>query len=189
VSAKKLKICVATSNLRSYTSKRVLLSRLSKVALSAVLILIGFWFSGLGVPGLPQQSSATPAGTMMPSIFLKHDQSKKLDAIQAHLKQTGFDENFPPAGTEVASWYVMMGIGQVVTLRFPAEQLREVNLAIEHGVWGAYHTDFYPTYDYKAGVGGGTGEAQVITDPFPADGVMLNWRKPVKHRAVPRKFA
>jgi hypothetical protein len=33
-------------------------------------------------------------------------------------------------------------------LRFPAERLREVNLSIEHGAWGAYHTEFYATYDY-----------------------------------------
>ncbi|PYX80156.1 MAG: hypothetical protein DMG70_24975 [Acidobacteria bacterium] len=125
------------------------MSRLSKVALTAVLILICFAASGLSAPALPQPSSATAPGTLMLTIFLKHDQSKKLDEIQAHLKQTGFDKNFPPAGTEVVSWYVMMGIGQVVTLRFPAEQLREVNLAIEQGAWGAYHTDFYPTYDYK----------------------------------------
>ena len=43
----------------------------------------------------------------------------------------------------------MMGIGQVVTLRVPAERLRDVNLAIEETAWGGYHTEFYPTYDYK----------------------------------------
>jgi hypothetical protein len=69
----------------------------------------------------------------MPTVFLKHDQSKTLDEISQHLKQTGFTENFPPPGAEVASWYVMMRIGQVVTLRFPAEKLRNVNLAIERG--------------------------------------------------------
>jgi hypothetical protein len=37
----------------------------------------------------------------------------------------------------------------VVTLRFPPEKLRDVNLAIERGGWGAYRTEFYPTYDYK----------------------------------------
>ena len=95
-------------------------------------------------------ASATPEkGMMMLTIFLGHDQSKTLDEINAHLKQTGFTSNFPPPGTEVVSWYVMMGIGQVVTLRFPAEKLREVNLAIEHGAWGAFHTEFYPTYDYQ----------------------------------------
>jgi hypothetical protein len=31
----------------------------------------------------------------------------------------------------VVSWYVMMGIGQVVTLRIPAERLRQVNRVIE----------------------------------------------------------
>jgi hypothetical protein len=34
---------------------------------------------------------------------------------------------FPPKGVEVVSGYVMMGIGQVVTLRLPALLLREVN--------------------------------------------------------------
>jgi hypothetical protein len=43
-----------------------------------------------------------------------------------------------------------MGIGQVVTLRLPAESLREVNLAIEQGAWGAFRTEFCPTYDYKS---------------------------------------
>ena len=95
-------------------------------------------------------SSAGTSGMMMLTIFLRHDESKTLDEINAHLKQTGFTTNFPPPGTEVVSWYVMMGIGQVVTLRFPPEKLRDVNLAIEHGAWGAFRTEFYPTYDYKA---------------------------------------
>jgi len=43
----------------------------------------------------------------------------------------------------------MMGIGQVVTLRVPAERLREVNLAIENTAWGPFRTEFYATYDYK----------------------------------------
>jgi hypothetical protein len=44
---------------------------------------------------------------------------------------------------------VMMGIGQVVTLRVPADKLREVNRVIESSAWGGYRTEFYPTYDYK----------------------------------------
>jgi hypothetical protein len=98
----------------------------------------------------PQSSSQSPVlkGTMMLTIFLKHDQSKTLDEIEQHLRQTGFQDKFPPPDAEVVSWYVMMGIGQVVTLRFPAEKLRDVNLAIEHGAWGAYRTEFYATYDY-----------------------------------------
>ena len=95
------------------------------------------------------QPASPPMGMMMLTIFLRHDQAKTLDEINAHLKQTGFDKNFPPSGVEVVSWYVMMGIGQVVTLRFSPERLREVNLAIEHGAWGGYRTEFYATYDYK----------------------------------------
>jgi hypothetical protein len=76
-------------------------------------------------------------------------ESKPLGEIRTELEKNGFFQKFPPAGTEVVSWYVMMGIGQVVTLRFPAERLRDVNLALEQSAWGAFRTDFYPTYDYK----------------------------------------
>ena len=86
---------------------------------------------------------------MMLTIFLRHDQSKTLGEIQKQLEAAGFVKKFPPAGVEVVSWYVMMGIGQVVTLRFPAEKLREVNLAIEQSAWGAFRTEFYPTYDFR----------------------------------------
>jgi len=48
------------------------------------------------------------------TIFLRHDQSKPLDQINEELKRTGFRESFPPPGVEIVTWYVMMGIGQVV---------------------------------------------------------------------------
>lgn len=87
--------------------------------------------------------------TMMLTIMLKHQQDKNLAEINAKLDATEFWENFPPEGCEIVSWYVMMGIGQVVTLRFPAEKLRDVNLAIEQRAWGAFDTEFYATYDFK----------------------------------------
>ncbi len=96
-----------------------------------------------------QISAGSNANLMMMTIFLRHDEAKTLDEINAHLDKTGFRQNFPPQGVEVVSWYVMMGIGQVVTLRFPAAKLRDINLQIEHGAWGAFRTEFYPTYDYR----------------------------------------
>ncbi|MDR5780186.1 hypothetical protein QCE63_12220 [Caballeronia sp. LZ065] len=94
----------------------------------------------------------TPAGdgTFLLTIFLKHDESKTLPQINQQLKEQGYFKQFPPPGVEVVSWYVLMGIGQVVTLRVPADRLREVNRAIESTAWGGYRTEFYPTYDYKA---------------------------------------
>ena len=56
------------------------------------------------------------AGEMLLTIFLKHHQSMNLGEINRKLEETGFWKKFPPEGTEVVSWYVMMGIGQVVTL-------------------------------------------------------------------------
>jgi hypothetical protein len=88
-------------------------------------------------------------GMEMLTIFLRHDETKTVDQINQHLKETGWFAHFPPSGVEVVSWYVMMGIGQVVTLRFAAERLREVNRLIEGEAWGGYRTEFYPTYDYR----------------------------------------
>ena len=88
-------------------------------------------------------------GTLMLTIMLKHDQSRPLAEINAQLDETGFWKKFPPEGVEVVSWYPMMGIGQVVTLRLPAERLREVNLAIEQSAWGGFRTEFYATYDFR----------------------------------------
>ncbi len=88
-------------------------------------------------------------GEMMLTIFLRHQQDKNLGEINAKLDASEFWENFPPDGCNIVSWYVMMGIGQVVTLRFPAEKLRDVNLAIEQRAWGSFSTEFYATYDFK----------------------------------------
>ena len=60
----------------------------------------------------PTSRPAAPAeGTMLLTIFLRHDQGKTVDEINAHLDRTGFRKSFPPEGVEVVSWYVMMGVG------------------------------------------------------------------------------
>jgi hypothetical protein len=101
-----------------------------------------------------QQTPASPPpapgeANALLTVFLRHDESKTLSEINAHLKQTGFFRSFPPPGIVVESWYVMMGIGQVVTMRVPPERLREVNHVLEDTAWGGYRTEFYPTYDYR----------------------------------------
>jgi hypothetical protein len=92
------------------------------------------------VAQITQPSTAQETkGAFLLTIFLKHDQSKPLEQINRQLRDQGFYKKFPPDGIEVVSWYVMMGIGQVVTLRVPAERLRDVNLAVEETAWGGYH--------------------------------------------------
>jgi hypothetical protein len=98
----------------------------------------------------PNAGAAAPqTGAILLTVFLRHDQSKTVDQINQHLKQTGWYDKFPPDGVEVVSWYVMMGIGQVVTLSVPPDKLRETNRVIEQSAWGGYRTEFYATYDYK----------------------------------------
>ena len=102
--------------------------------------------------GAPTAGSAgaTPDNAMMLTVFLKHDQSRPLSELNAQLAKQNYYKAFPPAGVEVVSWTVVMGIGQVIVLRFPATRLREINRVLEDTAWGPYRTEFFPTYDYKA---------------------------------------
>ena len=116
----------------------------------AVLASATIFNSDSGAQTPTDSATPTPDSAVMITIFFKHDESRPLSELNAQLEKQGYYKAFPPAGVEVVSWYVMMGIGQVVTLRLPASRLRELNRIIENQAWGAYHTEFYPTYDYKA---------------------------------------
>lgn len=100
----------------------------------------------------PQVGSATATAdnAVLLTVFLRHDQSRPLAELNEQLAKQGFYKAFPPPGIEVVSWNVVMGIGQIITLRLPATRLREINRVLEDTAWGAYRTEFYPTYDYKA---------------------------------------
>ena len=89
-------------------------------------------------------------GTILLSIFLRPHHTMALYEIQQKLEDNDFWTTFPPEGIKVETWYVMMGIGQVVTLRVPPDRLREVNRAIELSAWGAFATEFYASYDFRA---------------------------------------
>jgi hypothetical protein len=106
--------------------------------------------SGVVAQTSAENAAPTADNAVMLTVFLKHDQSRPLSELNAQLDRQGFYKAFPPAGVEVVSWYVMMGVGQVVTLRLPASRLREINRILENTAWGSYRTEFYPTYDYKA---------------------------------------
>jgi len=95
-------------------------------------------------------ATATPDNAVLLTVFLKHDESRPLGELNAQLAKQGFYKAFPPPGVEVVSWYVAMGVGQIVTLRLPATRVREVNRVIEDTAWGAYRTEFFLSYDYKA---------------------------------------
>jgi hypothetical protein len=123
--------------------------------------VFGLAAAGLAQTAAPAGPSPTPTGTAPPlqpsagdgtmllTVFMRHDQSKNLKEINETIAKNGYFDQFPPPGVEIVSWYVVMGIGQILTLKLPPEKLREVNVVLENTVWGPYRTDFYPTYDYK----------------------------------------
>jgi hypothetical protein len=117
---------------------------------AAALLAIAGDSSAQPAPGLPPGSAAaTSDNAVLLTVFLKHDESRPLGELNAQLQKQGYYKAFPPPGVEVMSWYVVMGIGQVVTLRLPASRVREVNRVLEDTAWGAYRTEFFLSYDYK----------------------------------------
>jgi hypothetical protein len=92
--------------------------RLRALAALAAVALLSLPFEGSHAQQAVASSDASK-GTFLLTIFLRHDQSKTLDQINQHLQASGYFKKFPPEGIEVVSWYVMMGVGQVVTLRVP----------------------------------------------------------------------
>ncbi len=85
---------------------------------------------------------------MLLTILLRHDQSQNLEQIQQRLAATQWWDRFPPAGIDIVSWHVVMGIGQIVTLKVPARRLAEVNVEVERSAWGVFETEFHPSYDF-----------------------------------------
>lgn len=129
------------------------LSRLSRWLAIIALIAVAFPTSealaqSVAAPE-PGTDPTTPDNAILLTIFLRHDQSRPLAELNAQLARQGFYKAFPPPGVEVVSWYVAMGIGQVITVRLPASRVREVNRIFEDTAWGAYRTEFYLTYDYR----------------------------------------
>ncbi len=121
--------------------------------LTAVVTLAGvlsFNASAWAQAAAAPTESVTPDNAIMLTIFMKHDQSRPLAELNAQLEKQGFYKAFPPPGVEVVSWNILMGIGQVVTLRLHASRLREINRIFETTAWGPYRTEFYPTYNYTA---------------------------------------
>ncbi len=125
-----------------------------RASLVTITLVAGFWSGAASAQTVtaPQVGSAvaTPDNAVLLTIFFRHDQSRPLSELNEQLAKQNFYHAFPPPGIEVVSWNVVMGIGQILTLRLPAARLREVNRIIEDTAWGPYRTEFYPTYDYKA---------------------------------------
>jgi len=88
------------------------------------------------------------APNMMLTIVLRHDQSRVVGQLQEQLRTQDWLSAFPPEGVEIVSWVIAMGLGQIVTVSFPADRLRDVNRSIEGSAWGAFRTEMYATYDF-----------------------------------------
>lgn len=84
------------------------------------------------------------------TIVLKHQQTRNLTELQEKMDTQKFWQSFPPEFAEIDSWYVVMGLGQVVTVQIHPKDLRKLNLVIEKSAWGMFDTNIYPTYEFAA---------------------------------------
>lgn len=118
-----------------------------KIFLKTIFVSFIVLFSTAQLHSQESQPLLPDNENMLLTVFLKHDQSMNNGQRGQLLRETGFRESFPPEGVEIVNHYVMMGIGQVIVMKFEPNLLRAVNRVIEHDAWGAYRTEFYITYD------------------------------------------
>jgi hypothetical protein len=109
-----------------------------------ILCFIGFTQESIAV-----EDYTIDSDKILVTVVLKHQQDKSLSELQKKMDENRFWQSFPPKGMEIDSWYVMMGLGQVITLKILPKELRTLNLAIEKSAWGIFKTDIYPTYEFK----------------------------------------
>ena len=105
----------------------------------------------IGLPLLAQNQSTIPYkgnDSVMVTVVLRHLQENPVDSIQARVMKQKFYQKLNKSHSRIVSWNVVMGIGQIITLRFKPEYTREVNQVFESGVWGGFKTEFYPSYDF-----------------------------------------
>jgi hypothetical protein len=119
------------------------MTRLFLILLCALLV------STPAVSQQPLAPSAMPSDYVLLTVILKHDQSRNLDEITKLQEESGFWAKVPPDGIGIESWYVVMGLGHIVTLRVPPARLREVNRSIEASAWKAFRSEIYASYDFR----------------------------------------
>jgi hypothetical protein len=98
---------------------------------------------------LAQTPPTSTADYVLVSVILKHDQSRTRDEMVKLLEDQGFLAKFPPDGMVVESWYVLMGLGHLITVRVPPARLRDFNVALESTAWKVFRSEIYVTYDFK----------------------------------------
>ena len=90
--------------------------RRTRVVLTALVLAAAMFNSDTLAQTTPSESAAAPTAdnAVMITVFLKHDQSQPLGELNAQLEKQGYYKAFPPPGVEVVSWYIIMGVGQVL---------------------------------------------------------------------------
>lgn len=95
-----------------------------------------------------QNNAADEKDSIMVTVVMRHLQENPVDSIQNKIMKQGFYNKITKAHAKILSWNVVMGIGQIITLKLEPKYLRELNLVFESGAWGGFKTEFYPTYDF-----------------------------------------
>lgn len=106
------------------------------------------FFSTLSFAQNKSTSTITDKDSIMVTVVMRHIQENPVDTIQTRIMRQRFYEKIEKVHAKILSWNVVMGIGQIITLKFEPQYIREINLVFESGAWGGFKTEFYPTYDF-----------------------------------------
>ena len=114
---------------------------------TAILLVLAYMFGSSQIV-LAAEDVTIDTDKILITVVLKHQQDKNLTELQKKMDENRFWQSFPPEDMEIVSWYVAMGLGQVITVKIKPQDLRKLNLAMEKAAWGIFTTDIYPTYEF-----------------------------------------
>lgn len=123
-------------------------SRLKAIHRDIALLIAFFFF--ISMAAVQAKEAEIDGDKILITIILKHQQSRNLTELQEKMDTQKFWQSFPPEFSEIDSWYVVMGLGQVITVKIHPKDLRKLNLVIEKSAWGMFDTNIYPTYEFEA---------------------------------------
>lgn len=119
------------------------------LVIRSISIFLALSFLIFGKPAFSKEEHTIESDEILITVVLKHQQDKNLTELQKKMDSNRFWQSFPPKDIKIESWYVAMGLGQVITVKLHPKDLRRLNLAIEKSAWGIFTTDIYPTYEFK----------------------------------------
>ena len=116
----------------------------------SILALLLARRNGRGKTPLAAAALPWPEDMQSRTLYLRADQPRAMAELNRQLRSPGASGDVLAPGVEVISWYVLMGIGQIVTLRLKRPSPHGLMPLSEANRGPLFRTDACEAFDFGA---------------------------------------